>query len=144
VKRLLDDVQRELSRFGPQAGMSRIVEVWPAAVGATIARHAWPARIGRDGTLYVHTSSSAWAFELGQLAADVLRKLGDAGANVPPKLRFVVGKLPEPEPEERPASAPAPGPADVARAAELAAAIEDEELREVVARAAARSLASGR
>ena len=31
---------------------------------AAIAANAWPARIARDGTLHVATSSSAWAFEL--------------------------------------------------------------------------------
>jgi len=65
-----DDVRRELSRFGPAAGMAELLAAWPAAVGEGIARNAWPARIGRDGTLHVAVASSAWAFELGAHAPD--------------------------------------------------------------------------
>src|SRR5439155_21214632 len=61
------EVRRELGRFGPQAGLGKLVAAWPAAVGAQIAANAWPARFRRDGILVVHTSSSAWAFELAQL-----------------------------------------------------------------------------
>ena len=80
MDRLADDVQRELSRFGPQAEIGRLAQAWPAAVGEQIARNAWPARVARDGTLHVHTSSSAWAFELAQLERDVRNRLGDARA----------------------------------------------------------------
>lgn len=148
MKRLTEDVATELSRFGPAAGMTRIIDAWPSAVGATLARNAWPARLGRDGTLHVHTSSSSWAFELAQLEADVSRRLRDAlAADAPRRIRFVVGRLPEPgaDPDEHASrKGPEPGPEEVARAAELAAAIDDEELREVVAKAAARSLLSAR
>src|SRR5438034_9247491 len=92
---LADTVRNEVTRLGPQAEIGRIAEAWPAAVGEQIARNAWPARIGRDGTLHVHTSSSTWAFELGQLAADIRGRLGSLA---PPKLRFAPGPLPEPEP----------------------------------------------
>ncbi len=96
MKKIASDVASELGRFGPAAGMVRIVEAWPAAVGATIARNAWPARIARDGTLHVATSSASWAFELAQLEADVLKRLREAtGKDAPAKLRFAVGKLPE-------------------------------------------------
>ena len=144
MKRLGEEVSRELGRFGASEGMTRIVEAWPDAVGATIARNAWPARIARDGTLHVSTSSSSWAFELGQLEADVLRRLRAAvGAKSPKKLRFAVGKLPElghDEVERARAEVALPRPEDVERADEFAAAIEDDELREAVAKAAARSL----
>jgi len=77
-ERIGDDVQRELKRFGPLGAMAEIVKAWPAAVGASIARNAWPARVSRDGTLHVATSSSAWAFELGLLEADIRKRLGAA------------------------------------------------------------------
>jgi hypothetical protein len=145
VKKIASDVASELGRFGPAAGMVRIVEAWPGAVGPTIARNAWPARIARDGTLHVATSSSSWAFELAQLEADVLKRLRSAtGKDAPAKLRFAVGKLPELGPEDdarRDRRVVAPGPEELARAAELAAGIGDEELRKVVAKAAAQSLA---
>jgi hypothetical protein len=37
-------VRRELKRFGPSGAMAEIVRAWPAAVGESIARNAWPAR----------------------------------------------------------------------------------------------------
>ena len=144
MKKLGDEVSRELGRFGAAEGMTRIVEAWPGAVGSTIARNAWPARIARDGTLHVSTSSSSWAFELGQLEADVLRRLRAAiGAQSPKKLRFAVGKLPEighDDIERARAKVAQPSPEDVEKASELAASIEDDELRAAVAKAAAQSL----
>ncbi len=148
MKRIASDVASELGRFGPAAGMVRIVEAWPGAVGATIARNAWPARIARDGTLHVATSSSSWAFELAQLEADVLKCLRAAtGNDAPTKLRFAVGKLPELGPEEDDRddrTAPSPGPEELRRGEELAAEISDEDLRKVVAKAAAQSLSRSR
>jgi len=144
VKRLSDDVRRELQRFGPQAGLGKIVEAWPAAVGESISRNAWPARIARDGTLHVHASSSSWAFELTQLEGEIRERLGTLA---PPRLRFVPGPLPEPEParpDEPAAAAPHPSAEDAEQAAELAAPIADEKLRNLVARAAAASLAKAR
>jgi hypothetical protein len=144
-ERIGDDVQRELKRFGPVGAMAEIVKAWPAAVGDSIARNAWPARVNRDGTLHVATSSSAWAFELGLLEADIRERLGAAlGPDVPPRLRFAPGRLPEPPREaagERRIEPPEPTPAQEREAARLAAPIEDENLRKVVAKAAAASLA---
>jgi hypothetical protein len=134
-----DEVLRELRRFGPQAEMGETAAAWPAAVGAEIARNAWPARFRRDGTLVVHTRDAVWAFELTQSAAEI-------GSRLPgkPALKFVPGLLAE-SPVEAPAEVPPPLPPatlDQAReAAAWAASIEDEELREVVARAARASLA---
>jgi predicted nucleic acid-binding Zn ribbon protein len=141
---LADDVARELARFGPQAAIGKLVEVWPAAVGEQIARNAWPARVARDGTLHVHTSSSAWAFELAQLEPEIRERLGE---HAPPKLRFAPGPLPEPSPESSETTAgraPKPTAEDARAGAELAAQIGDENLRNLVARAAAASLAKAR
>ena len=141
-----EDVRRELARFGPQAGLGEVVAAWPAAVGPGIAANAWPARIARDGTLHVATSSSAWAFELMQLEATVRAKLaawlkGDA----PPSVRFTPGPLPEPGGEPVEASkrvVPRPSQAEVAEGERIAGEIADSGLREAVARAAAASLAA--
>jgi hypothetical protein len=138
LSRVGDSVRSELSRFGPQAGMAELVEAWPAAVGAQIARFAWPARIARDGTVHVHTADSVWAFELGHRAAEIAGRLGVA------KLRFAPGPLPEPAPEERVAAPVEVTPEDEARAAELAAPIADEKLRESVQKAVKLGLARGR
>ena len=138
------EIEAELRRFGPAAGMAEILAVWASAVGDQIARNAWPARIARDGTLHINASSSAWAFELGQLEATILSRLRTALPAVPPRLRFAVGALPETTSEGTtppPKSAPDPGAAERAEAERLASAIEDEELRALVERAAAASLA---
>jgi hypothetical protein len=141
MERVGSDVTRELGRFGTVAGLAPLVEAWPAAVGPEIARNAWPARIGRDGTLHVHTSSSSWAFELGHLAERIRTALGPLA---PTRLRFVVGPVPEPAPEaaaehvRRPVE---PTPEQRRRADRLAAGISDEKLRKVVAKTAGMSLA---
>ena len=139
-----DQVRRELRRFGDGGRLGDIVAAWPEAVGAPVAANAWPARVGRDGTLHVATSSAAWSFELSQLSPLLLERLRDAlGAEAPTALRFAVGRLPElAAPAEAPVAAAAgAGAADVHRARELAAGISNEELRELVARAVAAALA---
>ncbi len=135
------DVRRELGRHGPQAGMAELLEAWPAAVGVEIATNAWPARIARDGTVHVHTADAVWAFELGQRAPQIAKRLGVRS------LRFAPGPLPSPadEPEHvQPREVTQPSPEDAAAARAIAATVEDEELRERIARAAALSLARAR
>jgi hypothetical protein len=140
-----DEVRRELGRFGPAGSMAEIVEAWPAAVGDSIARNAWPARVSRDGTLHVATNSSAWAFELGLLEGEIRGRLANAlGGDAPARLRFAPGRLPEPArelPPEPSSPSPRPSSEDRQEAARLTASIENENLRKVVAKAAAESLA---
>jgi hypothetical protein len=134
-------VARELARFGAVPGLAAIVEVWPEAVGPEIARNAWPARLTRDGTLVVHASSAAWAFELGQLEPRIRGLLPERGVA---QLRFLVGPLPEPAAPaadaRRPAPA-APSALELEAGAALAAAIQDDNLRRIVSKTAALSLA---
>ena len=146
MERITSAVKQELSRFGTQGGMPELVEAWPEVVGQMVAANAWPARIARDGTLHVNTSSSAWAFELGQLAPEISTKLSERfGERAPKALRFAVGHLPEPPPPS-PGDArtpvPEPTPEALQRAAELAAGIEDDELRKRVERAASLGLST--
>jgi hypothetical protein len=144
-ERLGEDVRRELDRFGSAGAIADVVASWPGTVGPQIAENAWPARIARDGTLHVATSSSAWAFELGLLESTLAGRLADAlGPSAPTRLRFTPGQVPErgpEEPETRPDSAPTVTEQHRAAGEELAAPIEDENLRKLVARAAAASLA---
>jgi Dna[CI] antecedent, DciA len=141
MDRVGDAVGRELGRFGPAAGMAPIVEAWPGAVGISIARNAWPARLARDGTLHVNTTDSIWAFELKSRADEIRSRLG---RHAPPRLAFAPGPVPEPlEPATLETAQPPlePGPEHVAEADSLSRGIRDEELRKVVAKAAALSLA---
>ena len=143
MERVGADIARQLRRFGPAAGMAPVVEAWPAAVGAEIARNAWPARITRDGTLHIHTQDSIWAFEL------TTRARGDSRTTrrcAPRRIAFAAGPLPEPEedPLEAPGRAPVrPTAEHVAKADSLTRVIRDEDLRKVVAKTVAASLADG-
>jgi hypothetical protein len=134
MERLERQLRDELVRFGPAEGsMVGIVRAWPKAVGEMLARNAWPAWLQRDGTLLVHTVSSIWAFELDRMAGEVLQRLRtEAGDDAPAALRFTPGPVPEP-------------PAPVAPQPERPRPeVQAEELRELVARAAAASIARAR
>ncbi|HEY6961179.1 MAG TPA: DUF721 domain-containing protein [Gaiellaceae bacterium] len=135
-------MRKELSLFGPQAGMPELLEAWPAAVGEAIARNAWPARIAKDGTVHVNTADSVWAFELGQRSKEIAERLAGLGCAVA-KLRFAPGPLPEASEEAAP-DVPQPTAEDVERARALAGRIEDENLRESVQKAVSFSLARER
>jgi hypothetical protein len=140
MDRVGDAVGRELSRFGPAAGMAPVVELWPAAVGPEIARNAWPARLARDGTLHVHTSDSIWAFELKSRAEEIRARLGE---HPPPRLAFAPGPIPEPletASEDAAQTPPEPGPEHLAEAESLTRGIRDDGLRKVVAKTVAFSL----
>jgi len=146
MERIGETVRRELGRHGTAGAMADTVACWPGAVGEQVAANAWPARFARDGTLQVHTSSSAWAFELGQLEGEILPRLRAAlGKDAPARLRFAPGPLPD---RREPASArpksppPKPTPEQAREAHELVASIGSEELRKTVEKAARASLAS--
>ncbi|HEU0246083.1 MAG TPA: DciA family protein [Gaiellaceae bacterium] len=152
MDRIGSEVERELARSGAQPALplAAITAVWPTAVGAAVAQQAWPLRVSRDGTLHVATSSATWAFELDRLSAGILDALASRlSHDVPKKLRFAVGPIPEPAAPESsmpPGSAEPPEPTaeEVATAASAAAEIDDPELRELAARAARASLAKAR
>lgn len=149
MERLGDDPREILRGAGvPDAGvLAAVVRAWPSAVGPAVSRAAWPQRIARDGTLHVATVSSTWAFELTTLGGQVRDQLACAvGPSAPTAIRFAPGPVPEPG-AEAPTDAPGP-PAPTAEEDEVARsvahAIDDPELREVVRRAAAASLAAHR
>ena len=152
MERIGSEVERTLAHTagGTAVELARITEEWPQLVGDAIARNAWPLRLGRDGTLHVATSSATWAFELDRLAGDLSTRLVDMlGPSAPTSLRFRPGPIPEPGGGDERPDAPPRGTAEVppevaAEASDLAAGIDDPELREIVARAARSSLARGR
>jgi hypothetical protein len=151
MDRIGDEVSRTLARSGSRDALplARITAAWPSAVGPAVARRAWPLRIARDGTLHVATASATWSHELDLLGGEILAQLrARVGDDAPAKLRFAAGPIPEPPPAEEPG-------ADVEREADVSpeiesearsavAAIDDPELRELVARAARASLGKAR
>jgi hypothetical protein len=145
-ERIGKEVQREFRRFGPESALADVVAVWPEAVGAAIAANAWPARIARDRTLHVAVGSSAWAFELTQLADTILARLQEHVADgCPSSVRFAVGPLPEPGAPPEPTSSGTvtePDQGSVEEGRRIAQDIGDKALRNAVARAAAASLAA--
>jgi hypothetical protein len=145
MDRIGDAFRRELGRFGTSGAMADLVGAWPDAVGETVARNAWPARLARDGTLHVNAGSSAWAFELQQLESEIVGRLREVlGETAPGRLRVIPGRLPEPlvSSEERHARPLPEVTLEQARDARgWAAEIESEDLRESVEKAARASLA---
>ena len=152
MERIGDAVEREFTRTGSRDGapLAAVTAAWPGVVGETVARRAWPLRIGRDGTLHVATESATWAHELALLRGEILeRLLARLGSEAPSDLRFAVGPVPEPatasvRPAE-PVATPLEAPPEIdSEARSAAAAVEDPELRELVARAARASLLKAR
>lgn len=152
MERIGDQVERELATSGDRdaAPVRELTAVWQEVVGEAVARNAWPLRTGRDGTLHVATASATWAHELDLLQGTILEalreRLGDAA---PARLRFAAGPIPEPEAAPDAVGTARATPVEVPPeiAAEAAAAvseIDDEELRELAARAARASLLKAR
>jgi Dna[CI] antecedent, DciA len=152
MDRIGDEIQRELARGGSRDAvpLAAVTAAWPAAVGDAVARRAWPLRISRDGTLHVAVESATWAQELTLLESDVLGALRAQLADATPvKLRFAVGPIPEQSAQLEQVGSVAVEPPEVppeveAEALSAAAAIDDPELRELVARAARTSLLRAR
>ena len=126
------------------ATMIRALSWWRKAVPKRVFARARPVRL-RAGTLYVHTSTSAWAAELYHLRESLLASLHRSAPESRVKaLRFQVGPLPElPKPRQNGAALPFEAPAaqlpeSLARAL---AQIDDDSLRDAISRAAGVSLA---
>ena len=141
-------------RSGRRAGRSRSPRsprAWPAAVGAAIARNAWPLRLGRDGTLHVATSLGDVGVrarpDVGRRSLD--RLASELGERTPARLRFRPGPVPEPGPAKTLAGTPRARSRAGSRSRsrqrpQPRPSIDDPELRELVARAARASLARAR
>jgi len=126
-------------------GESEIVVAWPQIVGERLAAVSAPIRLvwppgGRradpeatkPATLAVRVEG-AFALELQHLAPLVLERVNaHLGWRCVERLHLQQGPLPRPAPRKRPR--PAPDAADRARAAEAAAGVEDEALREALTR----------
>ena len=123
------EIRAEMHRVGAESGAGDVGGAWLAAVGAEIARNAWPARTQADGTLVVHVRDAIWGFELTQRAAEISGRLPGR-----PGLRFVPGELPEAPPDQTLRTPAGATPEHAQEAASLAASISDPALRESVAK----------
>jgi Dna[CI] antecedent, DciA len=131
-------IREHARRLGLEGRADDVAGAWPGAVGEEIARNAWPARVQADGTLVVHVRDAIWGFELTQRASEIADRLPGS-----PALKFVPGPLPDTGPPAPAAGPPVPAasPEQRREAGALAAEIADPELRALVARTAAASLA---
>jgi Dna[CI] antecedent, DciA len=129
MESLGDEIRAEMHRLGADSGAGDAGSAWLAAVGAEIARSAWPARTQADGTLVVHVRDAIWGFELTQRAGEISSRLPGC-----PRLRFVPGELPDPVPDPALPPPVEATPEQVREATSLVAAIEDRNLRESVAK----------
>ena len=125
-----EEIRAEMHRVGAESGVGDAGSTWLAAVGEEIACNAWPARTQADGTLVVHVRDAIWGFELTQRAAEISGRLPGR-----PRLRFVPGELPEAPTDPSPPPPAEATPEQAQEAASMAAAIEDPNLRESVAKA---------
>jgi Dna[CI] antecedent, DciA len=123
-----EQIRAELTRVGADSGAGDAVTAWPSAVGAEVARHAWPARTQPDGTLVVHVRDAIWGFELTQRASEISERLPGR-----PRLRFTPGPLPETAPETQQLPPPEASPEQTQEATAMVAGITDPNLREAVA-----------
>jgi hypothetical protein len=137
VKRVGDLLGAMLPPSSGAESLLPILRVWPEAVGAPVAREAWPARMGQDGTLVVHVTSSLWASELQMLSELLREKLATALAGPAPQLRFRVGPVPHPAAQP---VVPPPPQAAVEAAERLSAQVADGPLRTAIQAALERAL----
>jgi hypothetical protein len=116
-----------------------LVVDWPAIVGSAVAAHTLPVRIRfspqdrSDGTLEIKVSSSAFSTEIQHLEPLILERInGYFGWKAVARLRMKHGPLPVKR-AIRPAP-PEPEPADMARMDAVLEKVEDDTLREALAR----------
>ncbi|MFW6051215.1 MAG: DciA family protein [Myxococcota bacterium] len=143
----VDALLRKVYPAPDQLPAVRVFRWWYRAVPDRVAERARPVRL-RRGELVVHVASSTWAQELSFLHESLLRRCQRAAPEAGVRrILFKVGKLPPrpPRPKEPGPKEPAPVepselvklPEDLARAL---AGIEDDRVREAVARAATTAL----
>lgn len=113
---------------------------WEAAVGSRIAMRAEPVKLER-GVLFVRAASATWAQELSLLCEPILEQLRARGVAVR-ELRFRVGQVEPPErakTREEVRTSPPSVKLPEALADDIRR-VEDDALREAIARAASKNL----
>jgi hypothetical protein len=154
AKRLAEFTPGLIAEALAARGLSQasLIADWPAIVGETLARHArpielkWPPRAGKrdpdapsvPATLVLRVES-AFALEAQHSASVIVDRVNaHLGWRCVDKIAFRQGPLPARDTRRR--AAPVPSEAAEAAARDAAARIEDEGLREAVARLGARAI----
>ena len=116
-------------------------KVWREAVGARIADRAIPVSLS-GGVLLLRVATSVWAHELSLLAETVCTRLRELNVQAR-ELRFQVGAVAASQrpPERRSVRIVPRSPEIPTGLAQVIAAIEDANLKDAIARAAASNLA---
>ncbi len=90
-----DILTRALGKYRPamDTEMTRIWDIWDAAVGSPIAMNAKPDAF-KDGVLSVNVSSSAWIHQLKFLEKEMISNLNNhLDAPLINRIRFKIGKI---------------------------------------------------
>jgi hypothetical protein len=127
----------------------RLVTEWPAVVGSRFAARTWPEDV-RDRVLWVRVSNHSWMQELSFAKAKLIERIHELTGDPPliDDVRFHLGgkrkddltdvraaiRQRRPIRRRRPLPAPATGPR-LAQIERECQAVEDPELREVIAEA---------
>jgi predicted nucleic acid-binding Zn ribbon protein len=135
----------ELHGITDQVRASRVLTEWSELVGPRIAQRTRPDGV-TDRMLWVEVATSAWLHELNllrpQLLGCLLERLGEPTLFDDLRFRLTGGRRRDPvivRAPRRPAPPPRPAPAPATGAARErivreAAAVDDAELRELIAR----------
>lgn len=87
-----------------QRQFRQVLQQWPKTVGFAVARHTRPVSI-QQGTLYVATSTAAWAQTLLYERFNILRKLNRGQRQPLKNIRFSTAQWAQSTPVQRPAPA---------------------------------------
>jgi predicted nucleic acid-binding Zn ribbon protein len=82
---LADVLAKFLKRSGIEERLeqSRVLEQWPALVGAEIAAVTRPLSVSEDGTLFVAVRTHAWMSELTMMERELLESVNRATGDRP-------------------------------------------------------------
>ena len=90
-----DILTKALGKYRPamDTEMTRIWDIWDAAVGSPIAMNAKPDAF-KDGMLFVNVSSSAWIHQLKFLEKEMITNLNkQLDATLVKDIRFKIGRI---------------------------------------------------
>jgi len=135
---LLGRILKEPRILAAGGRIARLRAAWTEVVGTPIAAHSEASHL-QGKALVIHVDDAGWLTELNFRRTELLQQIHAwAEEGWPSEVRLVLHPLeatPDPEPEV--AAPPPPSPARRRAAAAAAAEVEDETLREVIARALA-------